>query len=55
MNMEPFILGAPEFWDHHSNHYDHEQDDEEDNFDIVNINSRKNKININVKKVGPDF
>ena len=50
---EPFILGAPEFWNHHSHHYDHQQDEDEDNFDIVNINSKKNKINVNVKKMGP--
>ena len=49
---EQFILGAPEFWDHHVHHYDQNEDDEEnDSFDIVNIKNRKNKININVKKL----
>ena len=48
---EPFILGAPEFWEHHSNNYDNNDDDDCDDFDIVNINSRKNKINVNVKKM----
>lgn len=45
-----FILGAPEFWNHHSNHYDN-GDDSDEEFDFVNINSRKNKINVNVKKI----
>lgn len=49
---EPFVLGAPEFWEHHSTHYapDGDEDDGED-FDIVNINSKRNKINVNVKKM----
>jgi hypothetical protein len=48
---EAFILGAPEFWEHHSNNYaDGDQDDEEA-FDIVQIQSKRNKININVKKM----
>ena len=50
---DAFILGAPEFWDHHSHHYDHQQEVDDDNFDIVNVNSKKNKINVNVKKMGP--
>lgn len=46
-----FIIGAPEFWNHHSQHYDQDDgDNEDDSFDVVNVNSRKNKMVINVKK-----
>ena len=46
-----FVIGAPEFWEHHSNNYDFDQQNEEDdNFDIVNVQSRKNRTVVNVKK-----
>ena len=49
---EPFILGAPEFWEHHSNHYAAGDDlDGEEDFDIVQIQAKRNKINVNVKKM----
>ena len=49
---EPFILGAPEFWEHHSNHYaTGEEEQDGDDFDIVQIHAKRNKINVNVKKM----
>ena len=50
-NHEDFVLGAPEFWNHHQNYYDNNDEEDDNNFDIVNVKSRKNKININVKKI----
>jgi hypothetical protein len=48
---DDFILGAPEFWDHHTQNYQNDDDGDDESFDIVNINSKKNKINVNVKKM----
>jgi hypothetical protein len=48
---DDFVIGAPELWEHHNNNYDFDQEnDDEDNFDIVNVQSRKNKPIVNVKK-----
>ena len=43
----PFKLGAPEFWEHHSDHF--KDDDEEDDFDFSNYRKRRGPT-INVKK-----
>ena len=48
---DDFVIGAPEFWEHHSNNFDIDQENEDDdNFDIVNVQSRKNRPVVNVKK-----
>ena len=47
----PFKLGAPEFWQYHSQNYaDGGGDDEEDEVDINSLQKKKNSIAINVKK-----
>ena len=43
----PFKLGAPEFWEHHSDNF--KDDDEEDDFDFSNYRKRRGPT-INVKK-----
>ena len=45
----PFKLGAPEFWQYHSNNYTEDGDEEEDGVDINQI-KKKNAVAINVKK-----
>ena len=46
----PFKLGAPEFWQYHSNNYG-ENDDAEEEVDITQMQSKKkNFVPINVKK-----
>jgi len=46
----PFKIGAPEFWQYHSNNYtDGDGDEEEDGMNINNI-KKKNSIAVNVKK-----
>jgi len=45
----PFKLGAPEFWQHHSNNYCEDEDGEEDVIDITKI-QKKNTLAINVRK-----
>ena len=47
-NHPPFKMGAPEFWQHHSNNYT-EQKQEDDALDISNI-KKKNTLSVNVKK-----
>ena len=47
---EAFVLGAPEFWQHHSKNYDQSSDEEDDSFDIVNVQSKKKNL-VNVKKL----
>ena len=47
---DSFIIGAPEFWNHHSSNYDYGQEEEEESFDLVKVQSRKNRITVNVKK-----
>ena len=47
----PFKIGAPEFWQYHSNNYSEGGgDEEEDDIDINNIKKTKNAITVNVKK-----
>ena len=48
-NHTPFKLGAPEFWQYHSQNYG-ENDEEEDEVDIAQVSKKKNAISINVKK-----
>jgi len=48
-NHPPFKLGAPEFWQYHSQNYG-ENDEEEDEVDIAQVSKKKNAISINVKK-----
>ena len=46
----PFKIGAPEFWQYHSNNYSEGGDDEEEDvFDASTI-KKKNSVAINVKK-----
>lgn len=45
----PFKIGAPEFWQHHSNNYADNDEEEEDGVDINNI-KKKNAIPITVRK-----
>lgn len=45
----PFKMGAPEFWQYHSNNYS-EQDEEEDDTFNPNDMKKKNAITVNVKK-----
>jgi len=46
----PFKLGAPEFWQHHSDNYSENNDGEEEDIDLNTIQKKKNSIAINVKK-----
>ena len=48
-NHTPFKLGAPEFWQYHSQNYG-ENDEEEDEVDIAQVSKKKNAISIIVKK-----
>jgi hypothetical protein len=45
----PFKIGAPEFWQYHSQNYADGGDEEED-IDINSLQKKKNSISINVKK-----
>ena len=45
----PFKLGAPEFWQHHSNNYADNDDEEDDAIDINNV-KKKNALTVNVRK-----
>ena len=47
-NHQPFKMGAPEFWQHHSNNYT-EQNKDTDEIDITQIR-KKNSLNVSVKK-----
>ena len=46
----PFKLGAPEFWQYHSQNYSEGGDDGEDEVDINSLQKKKHSIAINVKK-----
>jgi hypothetical protein len=47
----PFKIGAPEFWQYHSNNYSEGGgDEEEDDIDINSIKKNKNAITVSVKK-----
>jgi hypothetical protein len=46
----PFKIGAPEFWQFHTNNYSEGGDEEEDDLDINTLQKKKNSIAINVKK-----
>jgi hypothetical protein len=46
----PFKLGAPEFWQYHSQNYSEGGGDDEDEVDINSLQKKKNSIAINVKK-----
>ena len=48
-NHTPFKLGAPEFWQYHSQNYG-ENEEEEDEVDIAQVSKKKSAISINVKK-----
>jgi hypothetical protein len=45
----PFKIGAPEFWQYHSNNYTDQDDKEDDTIDINKV-QKKNTICVNVKK-----
>ena len=45
----PFKIGAPEFWQYHSNNYADNDEEEEDVLDVNKIH-KKNTISVNVKK-----
>ena len=45
----PFKLGAPEFWQYHSNNYTEQDEEEDDILDMSKV-QKKNAISINVKK-----
>jgi len=45
-----FKLGAPEFWQYHSNNYSDQNEEEDDTIDLTNIKKNKNAITVNVKK-----
>jgi hypothetical protein len=49
---QDFTLGAPEFWSHHNQNIKNNDSDSDEEFDVVNIKSRKNRPIINVKKKG---
>ena len=44
-----FKLGAPEFWQYHSNNYSEQDEEEDDSIDFNSI-KKKNTISVNVKK-----
>jgi len=46
----PFKIGAPEFWQYHTNNYSEGGDEEEDDVDINTLQKKKNSIAVNVKK-----
>ena len=46
---DDFQIGAPQFWQYHSENYNPDYDNDDDELDIKNIRG-KNKIQINVKK-----
>jgi len=46
----PFKLGAPEFWQYHSNNYEDNDDEAEEQLDISSIQKKKNAIAVSVKK-----
>jgi len=46
----PFKIGAPEFWQYHSNNYTDGADEEDDELDLNAIKKNKNAISVNVKK-----
>lgn len=48
-NHPPFKLGAPEFWQYHSQNYG-DNDDEEEEVDINSLQKKKNTVPITVKK-----
>ena len=49
-NHPPFKMGAPEFWQHHSNNYSEKgAENDEDEVDISQI-KKKNTLSINVRK-----
>ena len=43
-------IGAPEFWEHHSENYNDDNNDDEDGFNINLSDLRKRGPTINVKK-----
>lgn len=45
-----FKLGAPEFWQYHSQNYTEGGDEEEEELNLNSMQKRKNAISINVKK-----
>jgi hypothetical protein len=48
-NHPPFKMGAPEFWQHHSNNYSEKGAEDEDEIDISQI-KKKNSLSVNVRK-----
>jgi len=48
---QKFTLGAPEFWNHHSQNIKKDDDDSDESFDIVKVQTRRNRPIVNVKKV----
>jgi len=44
-NHPPFKMGAPEFWQHHSNNYTDKGAENEDEMDISQI-KKKNTVNL---------
>jgi hypothetical protein len=47
----PFKMGAPEFWQHHSNNYTENNDNlDDDAIDINQVKTKKNGLAINVRK-----
>jgi hypothetical protein len=49
-NHPPFKLGAPEFWQYHSQNYGENDEEEDEQLDITQVNKKKHGISINVKK-----
>ena len=47
---DDFQLGAPQLWKYHETNYNPEHDNSDDEFDINNMRSSKNKPKVNVKK-----
>ena len=46
----PFKIGAPEFWQHHSNNYSEKNAEDEDDDVDINTIKKKNSIAVNVRK-----
>jgi len=47
---EDFQIGAKEFWEHHSNNFNDNVEEDDDEFDLNNYKSNRKGPNINVKK-----
>ena len=47
-NHEDFQLGAPKFWEHHSQNFNDNYDDDDNNdCSYMSVNKSKHKINVN--------